>query len=863
MGNEGGSGRFFVGGIYHFLYVTCRVSFKCLFQVSLSKTGRITINLPINFTMKRESGQEITYESSVVTALSEKSVAVCGTPCTKDTLTSLVKNIFSENQHLVGWAILTTRTNEPYWRQECGVKNDKELSEREFPPPTIDTYDTIGHLRAYVATGQHLLLVVDHAELLLGVDQSYKDICSKFNYGLFFTEHVGWAELCDLVLWVTHNRPPPPQPPQPPHPPETSEILQKFKNSLHRPPTDTYNVFVAPATRWLAHFAVVLCVLSQMKAWLVWGQGKTSRKGGGVRTYARRRTRMVRAVSRSRVRGRATHITTVRQQRGGGVLSGILRWFTEATMGKISISKIVKTLLSFLVNLVPEIFKGVREFGSEYSAQHMPSIKRFVKRFVRVCNGIVNRIGGNAARAGKRIGITTARRVLRIGALRESFASLRKGFQTLFCLDTATARLAVGFAVAWMILWLSSYTLRMRIHPLSASTKSERNDAINVFKKYLHIVKSDQNVHSSSGTTKIVPLDDSCAARDIIPRHMAYLAEDLQQTIQQTTDLQATWAKDPHRALASRHAALRRICASSLSDAYLQECVKQISSGPNASWFRARKVLRYTRERVLIVIPQCDISTTWDLNRWNKITADANQQTQSVDRRHLFYITTASLLAKIPDIFADGSPSILPAHEIHYILPPSNAERHMYWTLFGTIEKQSLGTQMHYIDREVQLPLGLSIAVKSDARTATASATRQYEYMRTYRHKWTNPLVSITTSTKVAARTGQIDVRSPEEWLQQTRANIDEEWTQIVKECSPAKRSSNFKEQVSIRKEDIAARIEAYNTRVKALTKYIMTNTLEELKLTNEERLGILRANIVRLEQDIALAYNQSKILQG
>ena len=58
--------------------------------------------------------------------------------------------------------------------------------------------------------------------------------------------------------------------------------------------------------------------------------------------------------------------------------------------------------------------------------------------------------------------------------------------------------------------------------------------------------------------------------------------------------------------------------------------------------------------------------------------------------------------------------------------------------------------------------------------------------------------------------------------------------------------------------------IDAYNTRVEALKKYIMTNKLEELKLTNEERLGILRADIVRLEQDIALAYNQGKkILQG
>lgn len=816
----------------------------------------------------------------VFDALSESDTntgAICGYACTPAMVQSLVTRVLQKYPTMLnGWVLLTTDERVAYWKTvfpspsppsspailQTNTSGDTSntspatpaavtttttppaaaAAAAAVPPPLMFTFRTIGSLRAFrsktTLSPERWFLVVEHAECLLPMHRYAQPLVSQFHRPVLFTQQADLPDLCTLLRMANGTT-----------------VAKPVSAALNTPPKDIHTAFVAPATRWLWHFVLVLLVLANLRR--VTHLFRTRRAGGARRVPVRRsqaHARRSRAAAvrktRRRVGGVGGRSPERRDANEDAQLSSLWNWLTGNGSWFPSVSGVVKALLEFAVNLIPNVLEGVTDFSQDFLRKNKSSIRRFNRKLVntvgKVVEGVEQKTGKTARAARKALYHTRV-----TTHLRQSFQSLTATAQTLFRFDTDTARYAVGCLAVWVAVWVISVAARFRVAGgLTGQWTGIDQKALRAFVK--HIVLPPKS--SSENTT---------------PPDRVIHAVPMPPTMNWSTNLTET-ARLLHRKQSSTRVgdyegALRALSESSLKGVdqeYLEKCVTaNIRHGYTGQLVRQKYASAQT-VYVMVVVPEELVSSrinhmtihgvhlqrlnTWEGWRTPTPSKSKDRATSKEPDRVYVYTSVETLLTMLPK----KPEVVLPAHEIHYLVPPSHTTHAFVWSLFGSSDIERDSSTLFTV------PFFDSYSVVQTNRTLRP--TTVFEYTRTY----ASLFGAVFTPSALARlfghhlKSGTATLYTPDELLRRIREQKYAGWTTVCKLVSDTSRLAETEPltptEPLTQSEPVTLEVylEKYNS-TRALLMDILQSSHSQAQLTLEQQLGMAQDTVEKLKDEL------------
>lgn len=618
-----------------------------------------------------------------------------------------------------GWLLVTSQANYKRWksyRKRCNQPDDLHYTTPNF---SILTYETIGLLNAVSGdsaddTSKHdrkrTLLVFENAECLIDILQKRPELeesITWFNKTLFFTNNLELGDFHTLLDMVdtthTHN-----------FPTRTSEAREQHQEITTSFPRTLNRMILEPSTRMMMQFVFLLGIV--MNAKRVFNHNAESTAHTHYNIHHRRRRSRKRFLpspfhsSKKRLRtrkrapprrrhggqaeaeGQQQHTAiSHRTQKQGGFLPFLLPVMTTYTASlasgtflfwlfskNVSVAGTVANMLSFVFMLVPNIVKGVSIFVGRNVPQIEDACINAYWNLASVVEGVDTFVHSSATRSG-------------FIHVWRTIETIVMGFaKSILRLEEKDRGIIMAFFGFMCLAWLSSRMIRRFVYPLYEDSllipypnKKDRNK--NTLPRLMVVsCKKDIKNHNSQ------------PFRNLKRRTVHYRNNTVKAIIQQTQELQE------HSSPYARQQKLNDIVNLHIKDKYEQ--VERKYNG-----------LQKPNKRILLIVPHDNGEIMTDKvgwkGKWNKEQCFVKLSVTDI---------TSFERDDIPKWDSDLSQIKYPAHEIHFLSPPTNEERQAVVTMFAGILKDA--------DQEYfKGPFGFKIA-----REVEKKNTKLYEYIRPF-----------------------------------------------------------------------------------------------------------------------------------
>jgi len=825
---------------------------------------------------------------------------IIGIPCTKTFLKLCALQWFSDNTDdvttkPVGWVILTTTTRSHLWK---AIFKTKEMK-ASLPQPHVITYPHVGRLETFV---RHLgaeskLLIVEHAELLLGLKEARRHV-HQFGRRLLFTQDVDIHGLCDLLQCVSDV-----------DEVDTINDLKGIKADISRPPLLFHSDLMSPATTWLWHFVTVLflCVnMSRMGSWWTsvkkaWSSSSSSTptrirahahlEGGGgggcnltmhvrphhprsgtydetTRTRKRMRNKVNttrghsghirqqqhvhvsacghRSESRTRrvvIRGGTTrrnsafsHRTYTSQRRRHPVASGggLIQWVVKGTADAI-----VNITIETITGLLTKTCDVVKKINDSVHKNVLNDMRGKRRRLIRAVGYVAHGMS-NMSRAAVRSA----------PGVRRNFRDLNHSVQTLFNTDSDTAHMALACTLFWAILWFAS-----RLVEQSTKHFPELNDqSKEVIRAHAFFPKrTSTRTHTSTGNTNEL-IHDNAPSHQMHRVRMGCGIDVAQTFVKGMLAMSTTHRNDP----GNRILALHTLSEDTVTADYITSCFdKHIARGRGHLYPLQRKT-RYRNTRVLIVMPPQKFQERLlpdkmkelkNIDEWNASKTEQDASRSTSHNRNYWYVSIEGLATVL--LKNTTTIKFKPAHEIHFIVPPTHAEYQFVANLFHHQTISDTNLIFQYAIRGLRL--------EYDASKSVQQGTLVFEHVRTYHHLMSTKPISPKTvllQAKHALTDRTLQTKTPDELFVELRESRHRRWQDLVREFRPESGStesestdSNFPTELT--KDSITQLNNHYNNCTKELAQRVNNQHVVTKELSLETRLGIAHETVIRLTEEI------------
>lgn len=625
-----------------------------------------------------------------------------------------------------GWLLVTSQANYKRWksyRRRCNVKDDAHYTTPTF---SILTYETIGMLNAVSGDSvddtskddrKRTLLVFENAEYLIDILQKRPELeesITWFNKTLFFTNNLELGDFHTLLDMVdtthTHN-----------FPTRTSEAREQHQEITTSLPRTLNRMILEPSTRMMMQFVFLLGIVMNAKRIFNHSAESTAHTHYNVHHHRRRR-RPSRSrkrflpspfkSSKKRFRSRKRHPTRKRHggqpegqahttatairhhtQKQGGFLPFLLPVMTTYTASlasgtflfwlfskNVSVAGTVANMLSFVFMLVPNIVKGVSIFIGRNAPHIEDACVNAYWNLASVVEGVDTFVHSSATRSG-------------FIHVWRTIETIVMGFaKSILRLEEKDRGIIMAFFGFMCLAWLSSRMIRRFVYPVYEDSLLIPHPN----KKDSHLNKLPQLIAVSC--KKDIKNRNSQPFRKIKRRTVHYRNNTVKAIIQQTQELQE------HSSPYARQQKLNDIVNLHIKDKFEQ--VKGKYNG-----------LEKPNKRILVIVPHDNGEILTDKagedwkGKWNKDQCFVKLSVNDI---------TSFERDDIPKWNPDLSQIKYPAHEIHFLSPPTNEERQAVVTMFAGILKDA--------DQEYfKGPFGFKIA-----REMKEKNTQLYEYIRPF-----------------------------------------------------------------------------------------------------------------------------------
>ena len=628
-----------------------------------------------------------------------------------------------------GWILVTTREHYKQWKEVRTASLETNHSYFNTAPFTILIYEQIGMLKALQDNNNNnrientwtrtdstkLLLVFEHAEYLIDLIHKQPKLTKDirfFNKTLYFSNNIEIGDF-HTIFSLIHQ--------EDTFPNNATDIREKHEKAITSVPRTLNKMILQPATRMMMQFVFVFCLVMNAKKIFCSKSEKTAKVHYNTHFYQYRRSHKHRrflGTSRAKHTGRKHHRYAhdhpqhqrfsskhtsnkysertsrskkrSRRPRHGGLLMMLPPMLMSSTLitglsgtflfwlfsKNISVANTVANMLSFVFMLVPNIIKGIAIFTSKHSPIIEDACINAYWNLASVVDAVDNFIQSNATRTG-------------FNHIWHGVETLVMGFsKTMLHLSEDDRNLIMAFFGLLCLVWLTSTLIRKFVYPqyedsLVISNPNKENPLQKM------IVVSCEKDFQHNNTTESQPF------RKLRTRTVYYKTETVKKIIQQTLELHKL--SSPY----ARQKALQDVVNADITDKY-KSCDN-------------RYHLRKANKRILVIVPN-DYPNR-DCTRWNRETSWVENE--------CFVLLSVNDISSwrrkhIPELNAEATQIKYPAHEIHFISPPSNYERHIVVSVFaGTIKKAD--------EDFIKGPFGFKVAREYNTKT-----TKLYEYIRPF-----------------------------------------------------------------------------------------------------------------------------------
>ena len=403
-------------------------------------------------------------------------IQLIASPCHLETLETIVRSLLTDVPTVNRWVLVTTMERMEYWKDAlktdvAPVQETRERSEGstatktplvESLPVILLTYETIGALKPLLNTGNtgNILLILDQAENLL--THSYKWFTqSSTCYVRMFTTGIRVEDALSLTILAAKMKPNSPQ--------ELQTLRHNYLKAVYEP--ESYVQSTRETLLYPTYVVLAYAIVNGAKKWVPrWVRSLSSTftsfqsrhyRGGRWCSCRTQRHRSSRVHSPVTVLSRKQHRSVIcRSRRKGGQnryvtqkpyggMSSILNLFGGSAgpvmlilwvMSKMHknwmikiIPTIIDTILTFLFNLLPGIYKGIKQFANK------PETQRFTRQ---VCRKF-KRFMGTMQRAARRTTKSFP-----------GFTRLFHQFKQVFALDSLMAKVMIVMVGIVVLMWL-------------------------------------------------------------------------------------------------------------------------------------------------------------------------------------------------------------------------------------------------------------------------------------------------------------------------------------------------------------------------------------------------------------------------
>ena len=789
----------------------------------------------------------------VVAPSSPEMIHTCALNLLRQDILQHVQTLSLEDQGLNGLVIVTTtHEREKKWNTRCKLTSQKDeasSSEKQYPPFTVLTYDTIGQLRSYsgLQCNIKLLIVFEDADNLIGLlrrDPSLQNVIrTNFHRKILFAANVPFVDLRPLLLLtVTEDT-------DCKFPSNEAAISDRYESTKTALPTLFKRMVADPAQKMMVHFLLVFFVLTHMSKLFTSTSKRalddkyndllhphTRRNRNRNRNRNRGETDIPRTqrgpkpkahggfaptrkmVRTSRCVSARTCSRTIRHTRKpqGGMMflapvaipyllsGGFLLWLVS---GQYTLSTIISELLMFVVMFIPNVLTGIDHFLKRKEIREMCFRVKLKLRIATTRLYKLNQLGIHAS------GFTSV-----WGTIQSVVSGVAR---TFFGMNRDDSAMAVGVFAFLCFMWIMSNLIQHLFTPEYTKTSGVKTEKDGKTKTQIESDLKDYVYVSSTYTSE--PTSGKSVHDTITKKHVPYTQDDLKLLLQETISC----ADASTTSVGSNvHHRLTQINIGAKSE----RCLALIKARHNTQ----------TNTQFLVVgtVPithtECILYNT----------------TTEVDTGQVCYVTLSTLksLSCIEIASLGDNP---PVHEIHFITPPTSHELELVTTLYAGKLKAGSDTS------ENTLTVG-PLKITVDTTSKTQAHTKLFEYVR--RFEWFGTLRDSTVTTKKAKKAKMSatdwfdytlsEMKSPEERVREHRRNISVTWRKLGKCLSTQQlddsgmaliRQSNDYDQKQLLQtthNDIARHLAEQAKR--ALTEY---------KESDEERMGKLVRDITFLKE--------------
>lgn len=757
---------------------------------------------------------------------------------------------------LNGWVIVTTQEKATQWKQtlkrslEC---KNSVISKIQLPPYTIHTYDTIGILKLYDLkennNASKLLIIFEEAEHLIELlrrDRTLKKcIRDRFCKTLLFTSNLEFVDLRELLLLTVHEDT------DCEFPATEHMITLRYESTKSSFPRLLKKMVFDPAQKMMMHFLFVFFIVIHMKRLFNTPNKKSLREKYNTalhsKTHTQKQTRQAQnqpkskkhksnhreggqrerhTESRRKTTKNTIHTTHKRQ---GGIMilpytlpivmsGGFLYWLVNK---QFSISHVVSELLMFVVMLIPNVLTGVQHFLKRKELRVACINARTKLR--RASNTLYNL----SQKSFYKTGFTS---------LWDTTKSLVSGVsQTFFNMKREDSAFTMGFFAFFCFMWLMSVLIHNLYTPLYSkiNTTTSQNMLKDDLQDHLYIPYTYQNNVSSLSSSKGSEFTYIC--KRFVPYEQNDIAELIKQTISYA-DASTTAVQT------NLHYDLTQI---NIQNKY-NSCKKNIT-----------KNIKNQTKRILIIVPELDKTKKKKDESWDEYAQNPNT---------FFELSMQDIKTlqdnNIPTREEKTYRATYPAHEIHFITPPTNHERELVTTLFAGIFEQSTNEVLSITDR-------IKIVREKDRMY-----TKLYEYIRRFNwfHWLATPMKPVAQHQATSKHVSNMDwfnytlseMKSPEERLREHRTKISTAWKEIYQQLGqnsaltnhvpPVAKSFNdevgndFKMKYNTKQKLLCT---VYHRNIIQIQKLLKSEAITLYKKTDEELLGEWTINVQELQKKI------------
>lgn len=691
------------------------------------------------------------------------------------------------------WMLVTTQARYDRWksyRKRCAEKDDMHHHTPVFP---ILTYETIGMLKAVSGDNvdknsedrKRMLVIFENAECLVDILHKLpelEDTIMWFNKVLFFTNNIELGDFHTLLDIVdpthTHN-----------FPTRTSEARENHQEALTSLPRTLNSMILEPSTRMMMQFVFILGIVMNAKRVFNHSAEHAAHTHYNVHRHRRRtkRRRFFPVVFSSRSKRSRRHHThrknrkhTTRHggqhttsalshchtlhKRQGGILPFVLPVMSTFTASiasgtflfwlfskNVSVAGTVANLLSFVFMLVPNIVKGVSIFVGRNSPVIEEACANAYWNLASVVEGLDTFVHSSATRSG-------------FIHVWRTIETIVMGFaKSMLRLEEKDRGIIMAFFGFMCLSWMTSKMIRRFVYP-------SYEDSLVI----PHPNKADKDKNPLSlliavSCKKDIKNRNSYPFRVIKRRGVSYRNSTVKAILQQTREMQNV------KSVYARQQKLNDIVNLHIKDKYEQ--AKRKYHG-----------IQKANKRILLIVPHDNneimtSKSTWKRSTWTKEECFIILSVNDI---------TSFTRDQIPEWSTELSQIKYPAHEIHFLSPPTNEERQAVVTMFAGVLKDA--------DQEyVKGPFGFKIAREMEKKN-----TKLYEYIRPFHwFAWLlerdepDKATPLTNSAKYSLKakrfakqakssshwltTAVSSIQSPEELVMNRRKEISHDCEQVRK----------------------------------------------------------------------------------